>query len=73
MSRATSGGVTTAFRLPPSIAARVDVFARSLEGREPGREVTRSEAIRILITRGLDAEVENACKVPFSTVSGAKP
>jgi len=73
MSRATSGGVTTAFRLPPSIAARVDAFARSLETHEPGREVTRSEAIRILITRGLDSVVCDYNSPDPTPASGAKP
>ena len=55
MVRSSSGGRTTAFRLPPQTEAGVDAYARQLESQSPGREVTRSEAIRLLLAEALAA------------------
>ena len=73
MTRTGSGGFNTAFRIPTPLLARVDAFARSRESNEPGREVTRSEAIRILITRALDSVALDYNPPAESPASGAKP
>jgi hypothetical protein len=44
-----------AFRLPDAAIAEVDRMARRLEAEGPGRAVTRAEAVRVLLARGLAA------------------
>jgi hypothetical protein len=45
--------IHVAARFPAELVARVDAF---LEGKaEPGKTITRSDAIRMLVTRALDA------------------
>ena len=73
MTRTPSAGFNTALRIPIPLLERIDGFGRRLASQRPGEEVTRSEAIRILITRALDAEVENACKVPYPQTLGSAP
>jgi len=41
------------FRLPVSVIERIDAFARQLEAEQPGIRVSRSNAIRTLLERGL--------------------
>jgi hypothetical protein len=41
------------FRLPTSVIERIDAFARQLEAEQPGIRVSRSNAIRTLLERGL--------------------
>lgn len=41
------------FRLPLSLIERIDAFAESLQ--LPGQRVSRTDAIRILLERGLSA------------------
>lgn len=69
MTRTGSGGLNTALRIPPPLLQRIDAFARQLQLELPGSEVTRSEAIRILLTRALDSV---ACDYN-PPESGAKP
>lgn len=44
-----------AFRLPADLLARVDAYAARLQGQTPWATVTRSDAVRALLTQGLDA------------------
>ena len=69
MTRTGSGGFNTAIRIPPPLLERIDDFAHKLQAAVPGSEVTRSEAIRILVTKGLDAVTDADCKVNPSKVS----
>lgn len=45
--------VQVAFRLPVDLVRRLDGYAEGLEAAEPGRIVSRAEAARILLLRGL--------------------
>jgi hypothetical protein len=52
----TQGAAKTlqAVRLPVVLIERLDAHAARLRGESPGMEVTRSDAIRSLLTEGLD-------------------
>lgn len=43
-----------AFRLPDSLVARVDAYAKRLNAATPGLDVTRTDAVRALLTQALD-------------------
>ena len=43
-----------AFRLPASLVARVDAYAKRLNAATPGLDVTRTDAVRALLTQALD-------------------
>ena len=43
-----------AFRLPDALVAEVDRYARKLEVERPGSEVTRAEAVRVLLVNALN-------------------
>jgi len=43
-----------AFRLPVSLIARVDVYVEILSQENPGVALTRADAVRLLLNRGLD-------------------
>jgi hypothetical protein len=45
-----------AFRLPESLVKRIDGYAAALSRAQPGIEFTRADAVRVLLTRALDAE-----------------
>jgi predicted DNA-binding protein len=45
----------TGIRLPDELFARIDAYAERLRKEQPGLEVNRAMAIRLLITKGLDA------------------
>jgi len=45
----------TAIRLPDEMLARIDAFAERLQREQPGLDVNRAVAIRILIARSLQA------------------
>ncbi len=47
--------VQLAFRLPAALVARVDVYAKRLNGATPGLDVTRTDAVRSLLVQALDA------------------
>lgn len=49
--------VQTGVRLPASTIKRLDAYAEKMRRRYGGVEVTRADAIRLLLIRGLD-EVE---------------
>lgn len=55
MTRTGAGGMNTALRIPVPLLIRIDAFACELQTAVPGSAVTRSEAIRILVTRALDS------------------
>lgn len=44
-----------AFRLPKKLVARLDEYATKLANEQPGMTVTRTDVVRVLLTRGLDA------------------
>jgi hypothetical protein len=44
-----------AFRLPRKLIARLDDYAKRVAGEQPGMTVTRTDVVRILLTRALDA------------------
>jgi hypothetical protein len=46
--------VQLAFRLPGSLLARVDAYAKRLNAATPGLDVTRTDAVRALLTQALD-------------------
>jgi hypothetical protein len=45
----------TAVRIPVTLVAQVDAFAEAWKATNPGVQLTRSDAIRLLIVRGLEA------------------
>jgi hypothetical protein len=44
-----------AFRLPASLIARLDAYARTMAEENRGLRVSRTDAVRIALTKGLDA------------------
>lgn len=46
-----------AFRLPEDLVARLDDHAATMMSEHPGLDVTRTDVVRVLLTRALDAEV----------------
>lgn len=44
----------TNIRLPPSLIEGIDEHVERLQRRAPGQRVTRSDAVRVLLTRGLE-------------------
>jgi hypothetical protein len=46
----------TYVRLDDALLARIDRYAERLAAEQPGFRPTRSDAIRILLHKGLDAE-----------------
>jgi len=46
--------VQVAFRLDEELVKRLDRYAKQLERDMPGFTVSRADAVRILLTRGLD-------------------
>jgi hypothetical protein len=47
--------VQLAFRLPAVLVARVDAYVKRLNSATPGLDVTRTDAVRALLTQALDA------------------
>ncbi len=47
--------IQCAFRLPESLVARVDAYADRLNEDRPGMGASRADAVRVLLTRALDA------------------
>ena len=46
--------VQLAFRLPVTLLARVDAYAKRLNDATPGLDATRTDAVRALLTQALD-------------------
>ena len=44
----------TAFRLPVSLLARLDRYAKRMRDEQKGLNVTRADVVRLLLTRALD-------------------
>jgi sulfate adenylyltransferase subunit 1 (EFTu-like GTPase family) len=44
----------TAFRLPVDLIERLDKHVKRLQDAAPGMNITRADAVRVLLTRGLD-------------------
>jgi hypothetical protein len=61
MSNANDRRTTqTAFRLPDSMIASIDEYRARLERRTPGVRVTRSDAARLLLLRGIEEATRRA-------------
>lgn len=41
-------------RLPLDLVARLDAFQERLQSEHPGLTIARADAVRVLLTRGLD-------------------
>jgi predicted DNA-binding protein len=55
----------TAFRLPVELIARLDTHAKRLGTKFPGMTFTRADALKTLVTQGLDqAEAEERAVRP---------
>lgn len=52
--------VQTAIRLPTSLIDGVDEYAERLRRRTPGIKITRSDAVRMLLLRGLEEATRRA-------------
>jgi hypothetical protein len=44
----------TAFRLPVSLLARLNLYAERMRSEQKGLSVTRSDVVRLLLTKALD-------------------
>lgn len=53
--RVAKAAALHAFRLPEALVRRVDVYTQKLQAETPWASVTRSDAVRALITKALDA------------------
>lgn len=51
-----------AFRLPKGLIKRLDAYAAHLEKEQSGMTFTRTDVVRVLLTRALDAEEEKSTK-----------
>lgn len=56
----TAPKTLTAFRLPPELIARIDAYAERLQRETPWSMVTRADAARALLGRGLEAVEQEA-------------
>jgi Arc/MetJ-type ribon-helix-helix transcriptional regulator len=45
----------TAFRLPRSLLKRLDAHVEQLRRAQPGLNISRADAVRMLLTRALDS------------------
>jgi hypothetical protein len=52
----------TALRLSPELLARIDGFLSRMREQTPGVGFTRADAIRVLLTKALDAEEASTAK-----------
>jgi hypothetical protein len=46
----------TAFYLTESLIERLDKYAQELRSKQPGVRITRSDIVRLLLSRALEAE-----------------
>lgn len=53
-SKTAEAVVMSAFRLKPELLKRLDQHAKRMEAASPGLTFTRSDAVRALLTQGLD-------------------
>jgi len=53
---------TVAFRLPNSLVKRLDEYVKRLDAGQPGMTHSRTDAVRVLLMRGLDEMDEPAGK-----------
>ena len=56
----------TAFRLPEGLVERIDAYAETLMAATPGLNVSRADAVRMLLLRALDevAPVKQTRRIP---------
>lgn len=45
-----------AFRFPAELVARIDAFAARIADQNPGLEITRADAVRVLLEKALRSE-----------------
>lgn len=45
-----------AFRFTGDLVERLDAFAKQIEAERPGTNITRAEAVRVLLLRALEQE-----------------
>ena len=57
-------------RAPHALVERLDAYVERLKAEEPGRRVTRADAIRILLHKALDAI--DAAEQPRAKATKAK-
>ncbi|MBI5493757.1 MAG: hypothetical protein HY904_01955 [Deltaproteobacteria bacterium] len=57
-------------RLPEELVARLDQHVERMRAAQPGLEVTRADAVRVLLTKALDAE---GGKPAARTKKGTRP
>ncbi|MBI2373305.1 MAG: hypothetical protein HYV07_04845 [Deltaproteobacteria bacterium] len=63
----------TAFRLPEDMLEQLDRVAEKLTSEQPGMSYTRADAVRILLARGITAELGSKDTRPVRKVAkGAK-
>ena len=63
-----------AFRADPALLARIDAFAASFMGEHPGLDVSRTDAIVMLLTEALNARgIEGAPAPKKGTKKARKP
>jgi len=54
MSKRTSPMKVIPFRLPTDLVKRLDRHAERMQAEQPGLQVTRADALRVLLTEALD-------------------
>ena len=54
MAKRDAPMLVTPIRLPRLLLRRLDAYAKQLRDEQPGVQITRSDAIRLLLERGLD-------------------
>ena len=54
---------TLAVRLPHELISKIDVYVEKLQKDFPGLNITRADAIRQLLTTGLNSETEIKTKI----------
>jgi hypothetical protein len=52
----------TGIRLPEDMLARIDAFAARMQKEQPGLDVTRAVAMRVLIAKGLETVEQKKTK-----------
>lgn len=51
----TKAAQAVAFRLSEQMLARIDTHVRRMEAHNPGLTISRTDAVRVLLLKGLDA------------------
>jgi hypothetical protein len=67
MAHITPGKTFLGIQVDDALLARIDDFLRRRDAQTPGSETSRSAAVRILITKGLDAVADAPSLAPKVT------